>query len=270
MSGGNEYSADGEDLLIDDIDLSRYLDGEIEQDDRRRIANALESTPGLAHQAQLLRSADIKARQYADGLLESAPPARLCVRHMAAERRSRQRRNFAAIGAFLLTAIVAFGMGWMGHGIFHQQSFIARSFVEDAAATHKVYAVEVLRPVELDAANSAELTGWLSKRVGFPVIVADLTNLVLEYVGGRLLPGRNGAPSAMLMYQDADGRRATLYLGENSGTAPSSFRYFSWDEAATETVYWFDRDIGYGLTGAYERDELNDLAKSVAKAMDGG
>ena len=44
---------------------------------------------------------------------------------------------------------------------------------------------------------------------------------------GRLLSSRSGAPAAMLMYQDAEGIRATLYLARNRGAEPSSFRFFS-------------------------------------------
>ncbi len=63
MSGRNNHLADGDTPLIDDIDLSAYLDGEARPEDRLRIADAIESAPGFAHQAQLLRDSDAKARQ---------------------------------------------------------------------------------------------------------------------------------------------------------------------------------------------------------------
>ena len=74
MSGRSDQLKNGEAPLIDDIDLSAYLDGEAQPEDRRRIADAIEGAPGFAHQAQLLRDADTKARQYGDALLASAHP----------------------------------------------------------------------------------------------------------------------------------------------------------------------------------------------------
>jgi len=269
MSGRNDHLADGDMPLIDDIDLSAYLDGEARPGDRRRIADAIESAPGFARKAQLLRNADAKARQYGDALLASAPPARLCVRRMVAERRAKRTRRLVAAGVVLTIAFLSFVGGWIGHGLFHQQTFIARSFVEDAAAPHTVFSVETHHPVEVTALESGHLTAWLSKRLNIPVTQADLSGAGFKFIGGRLLSSRSGAPAAMLMYQDAEGIRATLYLARNRGAEPSSFRFFSSSEGRTESVYWFDRDISYGLTGAYNRETLLKLAKGVLKAMDG-
>jgi len=240
MSGRYDQLKNGEAPLIDDIDLSAYLDGEAQPENRRRIADAIEGAPGFAHQAQLLRDADTKARQYGDALLASAPPACLCVRRMAAERRAKRARRLVAAGVVLVIAFLGFAGGCMGHGLFHQQTFIARSFVEDAAAAHKVFTVETRHPIEVTALES-----------------------------GRLLSSRSRVPAAMLMYQDAKGIRATLYLARNRGAEPPSFRFFSSDEGRVESIYWFDRDTSYGLTGAHNRETLLKLAKGVLKAMDG-
>jgi hypothetical protein len=51
MNGRNDHLADGDTPLIDDIDRSAYLDGEARPEDRRRMAEAIESVPGFAHQA---------------------------------------------------------------------------------------------------------------------------------------------------------------------------------------------------------------------------
>jgi anti-sigma factor RsiW len=158
----------------------------------------------------LLRDADAKARQYG-ALLASA--ARLCVRRMAAERRAKRARRLVAVGAVLVIAFLGFSGGRMGHGLFHQQRFIARLFVEDAATAYKVFTVETRHPVEMTALDSGHLTAWLSKRLNIRVSQADLSGAGFKSIGGRLLSSRSGAPAAMLMYQDAEGIRATLYLG---------------------------------------------------------
>ena len=232
------------------------------------LAEAIDSAPWFAQQAQLLRDADAKARQYGESLVASAPPGRLCVRRMAAERRAKRARRLTAAGIVMLIALLGFVGGWIGHGLFHQHTFIACSFAEDAAAAHKVFAVETRHPVEVTAAESAHLTAWLSKRLNIPVAQADLSGAGFKLIGGRLLSSRSDAPAALLMYQDAEGVRATLYLAQNRGAGPASFCFFSSGEGRAESVSWFDRDISYGLTGAFDREMLLKLAKGVVKAMD--
>jgi anti-sigma factor RsiW len=51
MSGRYEQLENGEAPLIDDIDLSAYLDGEAQPEDRRSIADAIAGAPGFADQA---------------------------------------------------------------------------------------------------------------------------------------------------------------------------------------------------------------------------
>ena len=68
MSRRNDHLVDGDMPLIDDAYLSACLDGEVRPEDRRSIAEASEGAPGFAHQAQLLRYGDVKARQYGGSL----------------------------------------------------------------------------------------------------------------------------------------------------------------------------------------------------------
>ena len=55
-------------------------------------------------------------------------------------------------------------------------------------------------PVEVDATQEAHLVQWLSKRLGHPLVVPDLTKAGFQLIGGRLLPSEGG-PAAQFMYQ---------------------------------------------------------------------
>ena len=68
-----------------------------------------------------------------------------------------------------------------------------RTLTADALKAHKLYVVEVRHPVEVPGAERAHMTKWLSKRVGQQLQVPDLSAMNLKLVGGRLLPGPNGA-----------------------------------------------------------------------------
>ena len=86
-----------------------------------------------------------------------------------------------------------------------------------------------------------------------------------ELVGGRLLPGESGAV-AQFMYQDAKGKRLTLYVSrlaaENRDTA---FRFSQEDKVAV--FYWIDGALGYALSGELPKADLLNIATTVYKQI---
>lgn len=268
MSGG-ERTLGWQAPDIDDQDLSAFMDGELEGARRREVAEALEASPFLAKRAEALARGDKALAAYADALAAAALPARLCVRRMAAERTAKLRRRLAAAAVLAFVALFSFGSGWVGHGFFHQQTFATRMFIEEAAAAHHVYAVEVRHPVEVGEAERAHMVAWLSKRLTRPVAAPDLTGEGFRLIGGRLLPTRAGGPAAMLMYEDASGGRVTVYAADNRAGGEMAFRYFQPKYANAETVYWLDPKAAFALTGGVGRDTLLRLAEAMLRAMEG-
>lgn len=254
---------------VDETTLSAFLDGALEGEERRRVADAIERDRRLGQQAAAFQGVDMALRRYADVLREAEPPARLCIRRMAAERRDKRLRRTGIVLACLLLVGLGVAGGWVGHGLFHQQEFMARTFVEEAASAHHVYVVEVRHPVEVAEAERAHLTKWLSKRLAEPIAAPDLSGVGFQLVGGRLLPARAGAPAAQLMYEDADGARITLYAKRNSGGRETAFKVFRPAFSDAETVYWLERDVAYGVSGAVGRETLFMLANAVLKGLDG-
>jgi anti-sigma factor RsiW len=136
-----------------------------------------------------------------------------------------------------------------------------------AARAHLVYSPEVRHPVEVEAKEHDHLVKWLSKRLGLPLKVPVLATEGFELLGGRLLPGPEGAV-AQFMYQDASGKRLTLYVtrpGKNDTT--TAFRFAQ--EGPVSVFYWIDRDCGYALSGEIEKPLLARVASSVYRQLDG-
>jgi len=130
-----------------------------------------------------------------------------------------------------------------------------------AARAHLVYSVEV------EAKEHDHLVKWLSKRLGLQLKVPVLATEGFELLGGRLLPGADG-PVAQFMYQDATGKRLTLYVtrpGRNDAT--TAFRFAQ--EGPVSVFYWIDRDCGYALSGDIEKPLLARVASSVYRQLDG-
>jgi anti-sigma factor RsiW len=135
-----------------------------------------------------------------------------------------------------------------------------------AARAHLVYSPEVRHPVEVEAKEHEHLVKWLSKRLGLPLKVPVLANEGFELLGGRLLPGPEG-PVAQFMYQDAAGRRLTLYVSRPATTdALTAFRFAQ--EGAVSVFYWIDKDCGYALSGEIDKTALARVASAVYRQLE--
>lgn len=133
-------------------------------------------------------------------------------------------------------------------------------FVQQAQVAYAVYTPDARRPVEVRQASA--LVTWLSRRLDRPILAPDALPGGLLLMGGRLLPGMPDKPAAQLMYQDAQGRRVTIYLrGMLNPTARTAFRIVQ--SGSTTTLYWVDRNWGYALTGEVPRETLVRVAKAL-------
>jgi anti-sigma factor RsiW len=141
----------------------------------------------------------------------------------------------------------------------------APSLPARAARAHLVYAVEMRHPVEVDASQQEHLVAWLSKRLGTKLAVPVLAAEGYDLLGGRLLPGPEG-PVAQFMYQEAGGRRLTLYVSAKSGSdAQTAFRFAQ--EGPVSVFYWIDGNWGYALSGEIDKPALLRVSTLVHRQL---
>jgi anti-sigma factor RsiW len=127
---------------------------------------------------------------------------------------------------------------------------------------------EVRHPVEVSSAEEKHLVAWLSKRLDAPLRAPSLAAFGYQLLGGRLLPPtspRDPAPLALLMYENAQGKRLTLLVKREANNAETSFR-FSEDQGA-RVFYWIDGPFGYALAGDLDRSELQKIARGVYQQL---
>jgi anti-sigma factor RsiW len=135
-----------------------------------------------------------------------------------------------------------------------------------AARAHLVYSPEVRHPVEVEAKEQDHLVKWLSKRLDMKLKVPVLSAEGFELLGGRLLPGTDG-PVAQFMYQDASGKRLTLYVTRpHMGDEVTAFRFAQ--EGPVSVFYWIDRDSGYALSGELDKPALARVATLVYRQLE--
>lgn len=258
---------------ISEEELHTLLDDQLDAPEREALQARLARDPVARATLQAWQQQrDALRGLHARVLEETVPPALLAAATRAGRAHADVRRWWRW-GGMAASLMLAFGLGWWVHGQSHPASMLAsappaRDFIHQAAWAHAVYTPEVRHPVEVGSAQEEHLVQWLSKRLGRPLKLPQLQAQGYELVGGRLLPGSDGA-RAQFMYQNAQGARVTLYLGttpEAVGTGQGTeFRYSS--EGPVPGFYWVDDGFAYALSGALTRAELLLLARQVHQQL---
>ena len=251
---------------ISEAELHAHLDGELDAERCAAVEAFLAAHPEEAERARSLRWQDrLLKRAYAP-LLERPLPAAMVAAALAPSHRSGAR--WRRVAAATAVALLLFGSG-AGSGWWLRQRTIPAlpeaGLLADALSAHRLYTAEVRHPVEVGADEEDHLVTWLSRRLGLPLMAPDLAGEGFELVGGRLLPAGHG-PAAQLMYQDASGRRLTLYVRPSAEAAPeSAFRFAR--EGQLTALYWRDQGGAWALLGELPRDELLRVAHQVYQAL---
>lgn len=246
---------------ISEAELHAFVDGELAPAEYAEITELLAASPAdhaLAREIRELNEA-IRARY---GALPDAPPGAAETqlrRRLGGEWLARSRRLARPAAAAVLLLAAAAG-GYVSRGLLAGPTGPETVFAATALGAHSVYVPEVRHPVEVRA-DEAHLVRWLAKRVGADLRAPALAGAGWKLMGGRLLPDQDGHPAAQFMYEDATGRRLTLYIRKETGLDNTAFRFFERDGFGA--FYWIDRPLAYALTGRLSRDELMTLANTV-------
>ncbi|WP_205959613.1 anti-sigma factor family protein [Ramlibacter humi] len=265
----------GTDPRPDEARLHALVDGQLPPAEREALRAQLAADPEAEATVKAWAAQREHLRALHAGVLrEPVPPAlAAAARHLRQEGRRLDR--WQRWGGIAASVVIAFTVGWLAHG-WDQAGAKPRQLAEfgrQAVVAHVVYSPEVRHPVEVTAAQQDHLVQWLSKRLGRPLKVPDLTAQGYELVGGRLLPGEDGA-RAQFMYQNARTERITLYVGavdsgakgpSDGGTGETAFRFTHEDGASS--FYWVDQGFGYALAGRMGRAELLPLAETVYRQL---
>lgn len=240
--------------MISENDLHAYVDGELDPARAAEVEAHLAADHEAAQRVAGWRRQKEALHALFDSVLDEPVPAQL-------RERPRARRPLLRMAAVVAWVAVGGVAGWALRGIAPGPSPHAVPLAHQAAVAHAVYVPEVKHPVEVGADQEQHLVAWLSKRLGAQVKAPPLNELGYSLVGGRLLPAADG-PAAQFMYQDAEGRRVTLYVRtdvrENRETA---FRYAR--ESGVSVFYWVEGNLGYALSADLEKGELLRVAQAV-------
>ena len=245
---------------ISETELHALIDGELTGEELAEAEALLAASPADEALARELRGLNEAMRaRYAGRLEEPVPEAiRTLLGRMPLRPPARAQARWA-FAAALLIAVAAGLAGYFARGLVASSRGSEPSFVANAIGAHNVYLPEVRHPVEVKAEED-HLVGWLTRRVGVPIRAPALADRGWRLMGGRLLPDL-GHPAAQFMYEDAAGRRLTLYIRKETGMSNTAFRFYEKD--GLSSFYWVDRPLAYALAGRIAREELMGLANVV-------
>ena len=262
---------------VTDDELNALLDGRLGQEQCSSLEARLSHDAEARAKLQAWRQQRDDLRGLHGQLLQEPVPQSLLTATRQAARAQQRVDQWQRWGGMAAGVMLAFGVGWLSHGQWQSRSAPTlaklqngREFAHQAAIAHLVYSPEVRHPVEVTAAQQDHLVQWLSKRLDKPLKIPNLSAQGFDLVGGRLLPGDEGA-RAQFMFQNAGGERITLYLGavpeknESPDRGGTAFRYAP--DGSVPGFYWVDRGFGYALSGRVSREALLQLAEAVYRQL---
>jgi anti-sigma factor RsiW len=254
--------------LIDDAMLSAWLDGELDERpaDKARVEAWLREHPPDAQRVRLWAADRDALRARLAPAADAPVPERWRALVMAAPAPRRWALAAAAAGLLLAGGVIGalLAAQWQERAPRSAAATGApAAWVQRAAYAHSVYVPEPRHAVEVRA-QEEHLARWLTRRIDVPVKLFDLQEQGFELVGGRLLPDGAGK-SAQLMYQDAAGRRVTVYLRKPDDGTDAAFRYQR--EGELGLCYWVESGAGYALVGALPKEQLLALAQAIYRQL---
>jgi anti-sigma factor RsiW len=252
---------------ISEIELHAFVDGELVGEEVAEVEAALATAPEDLRFARAIADLNGRLTQHYAYVLDEPIPAGMAALAARAARSGRrwapaQARALGIAALLIAGAVAGYTVAALGRGeAWRQPSFVANAF-----SAHQVFVPEVRHPVEVGAAEEKHLVQWLTRRLGTDVRAPELNGHGWKLVGGRLLPDR-GQAAAQFMYEDATGRRLTLYVRKEAGLTDAAFRFAERGDCAA--FYWIDRSLAYALAGRLDRSELMQLASSIFGQLGG-
>ncbi len=250
---------------LEDWALHAYADNEICGEQRDEIEQLLRTEPELAQKVDAWRQQKSLLKQAYDGVLaEPIPPA------LAATLRSGRpgSRVTASPWLAMAAAVLLVIMGGLGGYFLKAETGTlgGEDIAQQALSAHQVYASEIRHPVEVEASDKEHLQAWLSKRVGTPFSLPDLTSEGYTLLGGRLLAAE-GHPAAQLMYENAEKNRITIFLTAQAKEEETSVRVE--ERGNLIACYWKDHKLAFAVAGEMDREPMMKLAKAIYDQFEG-
>lgn len=223
-------------------DLHAYLDDRLPAERRHAVEAYLAANPAAAEQVAGWRRDTLALRAALANLQPLAANSRLDPQAIRRRQRAARQRGLATAA----TLVLAIGLGGLGGWQARNQTLLATNPpMQDALEAHRLFALDKAAMVDVKVSQPAELQRWLVGHFAQATPLPDLAAQGLQAVGARLLTTEQGA-AALLLFEDAQGRRISLYLREPGAlyaNMPSGERA----DGPLQARYWSRAGYNYAL-----------------------
>jgi anti-sigma factor RsiW len=250
---------------ITEEDLHGYVDRVLPPDREAEVSAYIEAHPdvatriaGYAQQRTMLRAALAPIAE------EPLPPELDLARMIARRSRPRQTTWWAAAAAAVVLLCLGGAGGWSLRGFSQAPLEGLAAIAQEAAENYAFYGSDHIRPVELRAADRAELVSWATQRLGRPVAVPDLAPSGYRFMGGRVVTTAHG-PAALFMYDDDRGTR--LVMLTRPMVADQNAPMTSHANGPINGFAWADKGLGYSLVGPTAPEILHPIANEMRRQI---
>ena len=250
-----------------EADLHGYLDDALPPERRAEVEAWLAAHADDAARVEQWRTINAGMSELYGSVAREPIPPKLRMLAAGSQHRSVGRLPMAA--SILVLLAIGVAVGWTVRGMDRSAiqavvpvtAAVAAALPHNAAVAYMIYTPENRHPVEVGADEEAHLCQWLTRKLGTDVKAPKLDALGFKLVGGRLLPSDHG-PAALLMYEDTQKRRLTLYMLRGEAT-PGAREFRFVEENGVNVFSWFEGKAGFALAGKLGRDELLRAAKAT-------
>lgn len=246
--------------------LIRFHADDLPRADRRALADQIDGdAASRAALAEWDRQDAAMTAIYAPIAEEALPPRYAALLDEARAAPTPARHLTRPRSGMLLLVVAGLALGAvLGWGASRTLWPAAPETAAAAAQAFRTYATDTAHPVEVSAADGAQLAHWASTHLGYDIAPPDLGRAGLVLLGGRVLPGPSGA-AAFFLYQGAQGARVALYVTTGCTEGPAQPAAFSAGE--TRGFWWRNRALCIAAIGAPDAPDLQRVATLAYDAL---
>ena len=237
-------------LKISDLDLTAYIDGELDADRVRAVEDAVSRDAGLAARIAAYRAdKNMLKRIYAPLAEHSIPSAWTELARASPYPAARARHSWRLVGAIAAVVLVILG-GWRFYDAAHKP--VAAGDVIQAALDARGDRPSAQKTIAV--ANIGEARRYdaaLEDIVGVNVQVPALDSMGYQVTGLKFYER-----AAEIRYRDGKGRVFTLYLRPSDGKT----RFDQFERAGLRICVWQDDRISTVMAGTISAAMMQRLA----------
>jgi len=251
---------------ITEDDLHSFVDRVLDAKRLAEVQSYLDTHPDVLARVMRYSAQRELLRASLAPIADEPIPSRLNVSSMVRrQRRPLHLTRVSAVAASLALMIVGGVGGWAfrGAGISHRGIF---ALGREASDSYSVFAMDKVRPVEMQADQRVQLTSWVSQFLGRTLTIPDLTASGYNYMGGRVVATAEG-PAVFLLYDSDKAPRLAMLVRPMADSKDTPMEAVSGKNI--KGYAWATQGIGYSLVGAGAPDNLHTIADDARRQISG-